>query len=217
MSILYGVSPSPYVRKVMLAHAHKKMPYELKVTMPKSDDAEFRQASPTGKVPGYKTDDEVAFADSSVIIAYLERISSNNSLYPEKASDYAQALWFEEWVDSEMVAATGALYFQRVIGPNFFGQTTDLARVDEILTDIIPAVLNFIEEKLTEQNWLVANQFSVADISVGACLISLFHADYHIEQSRWPKLYQYNARVLALPIVQDQIKNEQTVINSAGA
>jgi len=217
MSILYGVSPSPFVRKAMLAHAHKNIPYEMKMTFPSSDDDEFRQASPTGKVPGYKTDDGVAFADSSVIVAYLERTSSNNSLYPENASDYAQALWFEEWGDSELMQATGALYFQKVIGPTFFKHETDLKRVDEILTDLLPKVFDLLESRLIEQHWLIGDKLSIADITVGSCLISLLHANYQIDQSRWPKLCSYNERFLALPIVQAQIANEQSVINhSAG-
>jgi len=217
MSILYGVSPSPFVRKAMLAHAHKNIPFEMKMTFPSSDDEEFRQASPTGKVPGYKTDDGVAFADSSVIVAYLERTSSNNSLYPEKASDYAQALWFEEWGDSEMMSATGALYFQKVIGPIFFKHETDLKRVDEILTELIPKAFDLLESRLTQQSWLIGDKLSIADITVGSCLISLLHADYQIEQSRWPKLYSYNERFLALPIVQEQISNEQSVINHSAS
>jgi len=213
MSILYGASASPFVRKAMLAHAYKNIPYELKVTLPGSYDDEFRQASPSGKIPGYKTDDGVAFADSSVIIAYLERISSKHSLYPENASNYALALWFEEWSDSELMSATGALYFQRVLGPIFFQKATNPERVEEILTELIPKVLDLLEARLTDTAWLVGDDFSVADISVGSCLISLKHADYQIEQSRWPKLYNYNERFLALSIAQEQMVNEQAVID----
>lgn len=213
MSILYGVSPSPFVRKAMLAHAHKNIPYEMKITLPGSDDEEFRQASPTGKIPGYKIDDGTAFSDSSVIVAYLERIDNTNTLYPENASDYAQALWLEEWGDSELMSATGALYFQRVVGPLLFKQATDLKRVDEILTDLIPKELNLLESRLSDQNWLVGDSLSIADITVGSCLISLLHADYKIDQSQWPKIYSYNERFLALPIVQTQIANEQAMMS----
>jgi glutathione S-transferase len=217
MSILYGVSPSPFVRKAMLAHAHKNIPYEMKMTLPSSNDEEFRQASPMGKVPGYKTDDGVAFADSSVIVAYLERISNHNALYPQSASDYAKALWLEEWADSELMSAVNALYYQRVIGPILYQHETDLTRVDEILNKLLPKVFDILESRITTQNWLVGEQLSIADITVGSCLISLLHASYQIEQSRWPNLYFYNERFLALPIAQAQILNEQGVINhSAG-
>lgn len=213
MPILYGASASPFVRKAMLAHAYKDVSYELKMTPPGSNDGEFRQASPSGKIPGYKTDDGTAFADSSVIIAYLERTSSKHNLYPENASYYAQALWFEEWSDSELMPATGALYFQRVLGPIFFKKATEPKRVEEILTELIPKVLDLLEARVSDKEWLIGNDFSVADIAVGSCLISLQLADYQIEQSRWPKLYSYNERFLALPIAQEQMAIEQTVID----
>mgnify|MGYP000365597528 CR=1 FL=1 len=217
MPILYGVPPSPYVRKAMLAHAYKNIPYELKAIMPGSDDDEFRQASPRGKVPAYKTDDNFAFADSSVIIAYLEKTSKDKPLYPSNASDYAKSLWLEEWADSELIVATSALYYQKVIGPVFFNHTTDLQRVDEILTDLIPNAFDLLETRLTEQEWLVANEFSVADITVGTCLISLLHANYQIDQSRWPKLFSFNERFLALEIVQEQIVIEKSMINQSAS
>lgn len=215
MSILYGVPPSPFVRKAMLAHAYKNIPYEMKITLPSSDDEEFRQASPAGKIPGYKTDDGVAFADSSVIVAYLERINRDNALYPEKSSDYAQALWLEEWVDSALMSAVNALYYQRVIGPLFFKHVTVPERVNEILTQLIPDTFNLLESRLTDQQWLVSDSFSIADLTVAACLISLLHADYQIDSARWPKLYHYNERLLALPIVQAQIAIEQDVFEKA--
>jgi glutathione S-transferase len=215
MPILYGVSPSPFVRKAMLAHAHKNIPYDLKITLPSSDDEDFRQASPIGKIPAYRADDGVGFADSSVIVAYLERTSSNNALYPKNDSEYAVALWFEEWGDSALSSAINALYFQRVVGPAFFNHVTDSVRVEEILTDLIPQVLDILESRLTENSWLVGEQLSIADITVGSCLVSLLHANYQIEQSRWPKLANYNERFLALPIVQAQIEAEKAVMNRA--
>lgn len=88
MATLYGVPVSPYVRKAMLAHEYKGVSYELKMTAPGGDDPEFVAASPFKKIPAYKTDAGVCFADSSVIVAYLEKVSSNNSLYPVDADLY---------------------------------------------------------------------------------------------------------------------------------
>ena len=41
-------------------------------------------------------------ADSSVICAYLERIHPMPALYPMDPVEYAKALWFEEYGDSEL-------------------------------------------------------------------------------------------------------------------
>jgi len=82
---------------------------------------------------------------------------------------------------------------------------------------LIPKTFNLLEPLLSDQNWLVGDNLSIADITIGSCLINLLHTDYQIEQSRWPKLYSYNDRFLALPIVQEQVANEQAMINQARA
>lgn len=209
MAIIYGVSPSPYVRKVMLAHAYKNIPYELKMTKPGSEDPSFRAASPLGKIPGYCADDGTAFPDSSVIVAYLERISTDITLYPDSASDFAMALWYEEYCDTKMIEATGALYFQRVVGPKFFNHLTDEVRVTEVLEKLIPPVLDFIESKLTAGQWLVADKFSIADIGIGINLFNLLHAGYELNANVWPKLSAFNERFLALDIAKAQLAHEK--------
>lgn len=213
MAIIYGVTPSPYVRKVMLAHAYKKVPYELKMTAPHSEDEEFRKASPLGKIPGYVSDKGTAFPDSSVIIAYIERVFTEIKLYPENAENLAIALWLEEYCDTKLTEATGALYFQRVIGPKFFSQATDEARVEEVLTKLIPPALDYIESQITNDAWLVNNQFSVADLALGSCLVSLLHADYVIDANKWPKVANYNTRFLALDMVKAQLVQENAMLN----
>ena len=213
MSIIYGVAPSPFVRKVMLAHAFKNVPYEFKTAFPGSDDAEFRAASPLGKVPGYKTDSGATFPDSSVIIAYLERTAPEVKLYPVNADDFGFALWLEEYADTKMTEATTALYYQRVIGPKFFSHITDEERVTEVIESLIPPVLDYVESLLNTEQWLIADTFSVADISVGVNLMNLLHADYEIDAVKWPKISAYNSRFLGLELVKAQIEVENQVLN----
>lgn len=215
MAIIYGVAPSPYVRKVMLAHAFKGIPYEFKMAFPGSDDEEFREGSPLGKVPAYRTDDGFAFSDSSVIIAYLEKTSTTNALYPSSPNDYARALWLEEYADTKMMDATAALYYQRVIGPKFFDHTTDDNRVDELQTELIPLVLDYVEEQLGESMWIMGDSVTNADISIGGNLINLHHADFHVNGSRWPKLSEYLSNFMSLDIVQSQLEIETAAFNQA--
>lgn len=211
MATIYGVPPSPYVRKVMLAHALKGVVYELAITMPGSDDKEFREASPLGKVPGYRTDDGAAFADSSVIIAYLEKTSPEIKLYPQDANDYARALWLEEYGDTAMTEACAALYFQRVIGPKYFSLETDQARVSELVSELIPAVLNYVENQLGSGDWLVGDTISVADLAIGTNLVNLYHAKFEIDQTRWPKLARFKDRFMSLEAVKAQLTEENAM------
>lgn len=212
MPVLYGVPASPFVRKVMLAHAIKGVDYQLKMTPPGSDDSDFRAASPFGKIPGYQTDSGVGFADSSVIIAYLERLSDSNSLYPQDNDQYAMALWYEEFADTKMMEATAALYFQRIIGPRFFQQNTDQVRVEEITSKLIPPVLDFVESIVPVNGWLLGEQLTVADIAFSTNLTNLYHADFSIEN--WPKTAAYFARWIQQDALKTQLKQEEQMLNN---
>lgn len=212
MAKILGVPPSPYVRKVILAHKLKEVEFELTPVMPGSDDVEFRQASPFGKIPGYITDDGVGFADSSVIVAYLEKKHAHKPLYPQDANRYAKALWFEEYADTKLMDATAGLYFQRIVGPLFFSHQTDDERCNELIEKLIPEQLDFLEQHL-EGEYFVGNSFSIADLSIGINLMSLLHADFQITESVWPKLAEFNKRFLALPEVIAQIELEKGIFN----
>ena len=213
MAILYGVAASPYVRKVMLAHAHKNIDYSLEISFPGSDDIEFRKASPLGKIPAYKTENGVTFCDSSVIIAYLERINKENSLYPQNDEQYAKSLYLEELSDTTLAKAVSALYYQKVIGPKFFGKASDKEIIKDARENTIPLAFSLIEDSLTKENWLVNSYFSVADIALGSHLISLFHADFKFEQTKFTKLNRYISKFMNLDIVKKQIQNEQKIFN----
>ena len=72
---LYGVSLSPFVRKVRAVLAIKSIDYELVNVMPGAMDSEFLAKSPLSKIPVWE-EDGWTLPDSSAICAYLERVVS---------------------------------------------------------------------------------------------------------------------------------------------
>lgn len=213
MAIVYGLPPSPYVRKVMLAHAFKNVSYELAPTFPGSEDASFREASPLGKIPAYRVNDSFGFSDSAVITAYLERAHPENALYPVDANDYAQALWLEKYNDTKLSEVTAALYFQRVVGPAFFEHTTEEERVSDLITNLIPAQLTYLEQTLANNTYFVGNTFTIADLVIGASLMSLEHADFTIDKATWPALAKFATAFFNRAEVVTQFNTEKSLIN----
>lgn len=204
MNTILGAPASPYVRKVMLAHQLKDVVFDIKVVTPGNDNERFREASPLGKIPAYVTEKGTPFADSSVIIAYLERAYPQKPLYPADNELFARALWFEEYSDTQMSEATSALYFQRVIGPTFFNHQTDEERVEEILTKLIPPVLDYLESQLSEPHYFIGDSVTVADVAIGSNLMSLARAGYDINSANWPKLAAYFEHFLTIDAVKSQ-------------
>jgi len=205
---LYGVPTSPYCRKLQLAMAYRGINYEMVQTVPGSDDEDFRRASPLGKIPAIVSEAGHEFADSSVIIAYYEKLKSERSLYPDDAGNYARALFFEEYADTKLSEVTSALYFQRMINPKVFGNPSDEKRVQELVSELIPAQLALLEQMMPESGW-IAGDYSVADVAVGAMLLNLWHADFEIDASWYPRTRDFFNRFMQSDEVKRQLEMEQ--------
>ncbi len=79
--IIYGSSISPFVRKVLVALNEKGIRYEHRPVAPQAEDADFRAASPMGKIPAIDHDG-FRLADSSAILDYIEHLSPQPALIP---------------------------------------------------------------------------------------------------------------------------------------
>jgi glutathione S-transferase len=198
MAIVFGVSPSPFVRKVLVTLSEKNIPYELKPVIPPGNDAAFRQMSPLGKIPAFK-DGERTLCDSSVICAYLERVHPTPALYPTDPYDYARALWFEEYGDSALVGVTGPkVFLEKVLAPVFFKRPTNQEVVDKAVQEEIPPVCEYLESQLTG-DFFVGNRFSIADIGIASPFANYQHAGYSVDAGRFPKLAAFVKRILGRP------------------
>jgi glutathione S-transferase len=215
MPKLHGVPPSPFVRKTRVFLAEKGIPYDLvQVTPmpPENATPEFRQISPLGKIPAY-TDGDFAISDSSVICAYLERANPSPALYPGDPQPYARALWFEEYADTRLSETVGPAFFQRVIRKKLFKQDPDEDAVKKAL-DGIPAVFDYLEGQLGDDEYLVGNRFSIADIAVGSQLAQFGHAGESVDGARWPKLAAHAGRILGRPSFKECIAQEAAIFAS---
>jgi len=210
MPTVYGVPISPFVRKVRVAMAEKGIAYDLDPVIPVNVSPEYRKMSPLGKVPAFR-DGETTLADSSVIIAYLERIHPTPPLYPSDPYEYARALWFEEYGDGGLVTIIGPkIFFQKIVGPRFFNQKTDDAVVKKAVEEELPPMFDYLESQLAPgANTLVGKQFTVGDIGVASQFVNLFHAGYGVDTKRWPKLAAYLAAVHERPSFRPLIAEER--------
>ena len=79
---LIGSLASPYVRKVRVVMAEKKLDYELVLEDVWSADTTIFQSNPLGKVPCLVMEDGGAMFDSRVIVEYLDTMSPVGKLIP---------------------------------------------------------------------------------------------------------------------------------------
>ena len=212
---LYGANISPYVRKVCLALAYKNLNYKLVPVIPSSGDlpVEFKQNSPLGKIPLLHIDD-FYIADSSVILAYLERSRPDTPMLSHDPKLAARALWFEEYAASRMTSVIGGhLFAELILAPHFFKRESNLEEIELARSKEIPDIFDYLESEL-DDNYLVGDQFGHADLCVGSMLTVLQYCDLQCDASQWPKTAAYIDRVVGSDLFAPIIADEKAMLAS---
>jgi glutathione S-transferase len=216
--LLHGAAGSPFVRKVQIVLSEKGLGYEHVQTIPVADPPpglpfpgitpELRPHSPLGKIPFARIDSRW-LSDSSVIIAYLERLHPNPPIYPSDPWDYARALWFEELIDGGAYPKLfGTIFFERVLAPMLFNRPTDQAIVDKAIAEDLPTIYGYLDSEIGSQSFLVGEQFTIADASVASFFLSMQQADAAPDPMRWPNLVRYLEAQCARPTIARLIEQE---------
>ena len=106
---LIGAVTSPYVRKVRVVLAEKKLDYKFLPENVWADDTQIGAANPLGKVPCLVMDGQDAVFDSRVIVEYLDTLSPVGKLVPPSGRQRVEVKTWEALADGLMDAAILAL------------------------------------------------------------------------------------------------------------
>lgn len=196
---IYGLPTSPFAFKVLVVLAEKNIDFTLVPTLPttaarmkgQTPSPEFLEASPLGKIPALRWGD-FTIADSSVIVAYLDRKTPENPLYPSQPEDFAKTLWFEKYGD-EVIAGVvhHKILFEKIIKPKLLGKPTDQAILDEAITQGLPEIFDYLDKELSGKKWIIGDQFTAADVAIGNHLVSLKQCGVDISAEKWPNVVRY--------------------------
>jgi glutathione S-transferase len=207
MTILYGSTMSPFVRKVAAFAAEKGIDFELKATTLGDPDPAFRAASPFGKMPAL-IDGDYRLADSSAIIHYLEAKYPEPELIPADPELRGRTIWFDEFADTILFACGAKMFFNRIVAPRFLGRDGDLAVADAAERDELPPLLDYLEGVIPESGYLVGDRLTLADIAVAGPFANFRHCNVEIDEARYPRLTRYVASILARPSFAPHVERE---------
>ncbi len=196
--IVYGSSLSPFVRKTLAYISEKGLQAELKPIRLQDPDSDFREASPFGKMPGFR-DGDFAISDSTAIITYLEAKHPEPPLLPAEPKARARTIWYEEFADTILIAQAGAVFFNRVVSPMFLGRPGDLAAAETAERDGVPPLMNYLERTIPDSGFLVEDRLTVADLAVASPFVNLAHCGIVIEADKHPRTAAYVDAILARP------------------
>jgi len=210
---LYGINLSTFTRKVRLALLEKGIEHHFEVAPMGSP--KVRALHPLGKIPVVE-DAGLVVPDSSVIIAWLERTYPALPLYPSDAGQFARALWLEEYADTRLREATLPYFSENVVKPVFQGKPGDEAVLAGAAA-LRDEAFAYLERELPERGFAVGEALSVADVAIGAQLITYHQGAGEPDRDRWPRLIGYYEALLARPQWSAVIVEEQGALAAARA
>ena len=161
---LIGTHTSPYVRKVRIVLAEKKMEYEFVIDSPRQPGSKVHDINPLGRIPALVLDDDTPLFDSRVIVEHIDNITPNNKLLPAPNRERTEVKRWEALADGLCDAAVSAVI--EGLRPKKEQSTGWIVRQHEAIL----RTLRFMETHLGEKSFCMGTHFSLADIAVGTAL-----------------------------------------------
>ncbi len=163
---LIGSLTSPYVRKVRIVMAEKKLDFQLVLEDPWNGDVVIR-SNPLGRVPCLVMEAGEAIFDSRVIVEYLDTLSPVGKLIPPTGRERTEVRTWEALADGLLDAAVAARLEATWSGRSE-GQRSQ-AWIDRQMR-AVHAALKAMSQGLAEKPFCAGNHFSLADVAVGCAL-----------------------------------------------
>ena len=176
---LIGAITSPYVRKVRVVMAEKKLDYQFIQEDVWSADTTIMASNPLGKVPCLVMEGGEAVFDSRVIVEYLDTLSPVGKLIPPSGRERAEVKTWEALADGLLDAAILARL--EATWPGRTAEQRSQAWIDRQLGKI-DASLVAMSKGLGDKPFCTGIHLSLADIAVGCALAYL---DFRFPQIAW--------------------------------
>ena len=186
---LIGSLTSPYVRKVRVVMAEKKLDFQLQLEDVWGNDA-IVKSNPLGKVPCLVLDGGEAVFDSRVIVEYLDTLSPVGKLIPPSGRERTEVRTWEALADGLLDASILAR-LEATWGGRSAEQRSQ-AWIDRQMRAVHNA-LKAISQGLGDKPFCAGNHFTLADVAVGCALgyldVRFAHIDWRGSHPNLHKLY----------------------------
>lgn len=176
---LIGATGSPYVRKVRIVLAEKRLDYQFVTEDVWAATTQIGASNPLGKVPCLVTEGAEAMFDSRVIAEYLDTLSPVGKLIPAPGRERAEVKTWEALADGLLDAAVLARLEATWPGRGE-GQRSQ-AWIDRQLGKI-DAALAAMARGLGDKPFCSGIHFTLSDVAVGC---ALGYLDFRFPQIDW--------------------------------
>ncbi len=176
---LIGAITSPYVRKVRIVLAEKRLDYQFVTEDVWAATTQIGASNPLGKVPCLVMEGAEAMFDSRVIAEYLDTLSPVGKLIPAPGRERAEVKTWEALADGVLDAAVLARLEATWSGRSD-GQRSQ-AWIERQLGKI-DAALTATARGLGDKPFCSGIHFSLSDVAVGC---ALGYLDFRFPQIDW--------------------------------
>ena len=180
---LIGSATSPYVRKVRIVMAEKKLDYQFVLEDVWAANTTIQASNPLGKVPCLVMEGGEAVFDSRVIVEYLDTLSPVGKLIPSQGRERAEVKTWEALADGLIDAAILARLEATWAGRSA-KQRSD-AWIERQMAKI-EATLKAMSTGLGDKAFCSGIHFSLSDVAVGC---ALGYLDLRFTQVNWREMY----------------------------
>lgn len=176
---LIGSTTSPYVRKVRIVLAEKKLDYLFVVDNPWTADSQVAQSNPLGQVPCLVMEGGEAVFDSRVIVEYVDTLSPVGKLIPAQGRERAEVKTWEALADGLLDA--GVLARLEATWADRLPHERSNAWIKRQL-DKVDNSLKAMSTGLGDKPYCCGTHMSLADIATG---VALGYLDFRFAQIDW--------------------------------
>ena len=192
---LIGSLTSPYVRKVRITMAEKKLDFQMLLEDVWGSEA-IMASNPLGKVPCLVMEGGEAVFDSRVIVEYLDTLSPVGRLIPGSGRERVEVRTWEALADGVCDALILAR-LEQTWAPR--GAARSAAWIDRQMSRVTAAV-RAMSEGLADKTYCHGTHFSLADVAVGC---ALGYLDFRFADIDWrgdyPNLKRLSDRLATRP------------------
>ena len=188
---LLGSLTSPYVRKVRIVMAEKKLDYQF-VLEDVWGTENILKSNPLGKVPCLIMEGGEAVFDSRVIVEYVDTLSPVGKLIPPSGRERVEVRTWEALADG-MLDALVAARMEATWAPR--GEARSNAWIDRQMVRV-HASLKAMSQGLGDKPFCSGTHFSLADVAAGCALGYLDFRFAHIDwRTDYPNLGKLAAKL----------------------
>jgi glutathione S-transferase len=162
---LIGSLASPYVRKVRVVMAEKKLDYEFVLEDVWAASSTIQQSNPLGKVPSLIMEDGGAMFDSRVIVEYMDTLTPVCKLIPVQSRERAEVKCWEALADGVVDAAVLIRLEKTMRAEDRQSQPW----IDRQMSKV-HAGLKAMSAGLGETPFCAGNHYTLADVATGCAL-----------------------------------------------